>query len=321
MPTLRSLLSPIAWKERAIESAWAINPRGTTDPVTRTWPFDPALLKDVTINWPDPSSYRFAPRRMLGDQILAALRQYHRVREMPIDQPYDGVVNFEFWRAGRRFRVILETSDYAELNEKAYADADLHFKMEFALTGYGTRDRLLPGGYVNAGPEIYHYLPRLRQIRDQAAPRYEVHGRFGLSMEKRRRPIELLRAAKGFAFFGGEGKVRYRRFLEEVALSKVCIDLPSMSSVTFRMIDYLAIGCAVVGPPHTNRMIEPFQEGVHVTYCRPAYEDLEEVVVSLLRDEDRRRSLIANTRAFFDAVLHRRQLGSYYLHMCLKHLA
>src|SRR5690606_14672704 len=144
---------------------------------------------------------------------------------------------------------------------------------------------------------------------DTATPRYQVAGRYGLSMEKRRKPLEILRASTRFELYGGEGKVRYSRYLRETALARVCIDLPSMSSITFRMIDYLAIGTCIVGPPHTNQMQVPFEEGVHVAYCKPDYSDLEDVCAYYLEHEDERRRLIANSRAFFDRYLHRDQLG------------
>jgi len=318
---LRGLLSPTTWSERVLEQYWQLLPGGVVDPVTFTWPVDRDALREVQIRWPNGRSYAWAPRKAWGDQVRDALRRFVSVVETDLPQPYQGVVNFEFARGGRTSRVMVETSDYAPLNEAAYRDADLHFKMEFAIEGYGERDRLLPGGYINNDPAIYRYLPKLRAIRDTAPPIHEVHGRFGLSMEKRRRPMEILRASTKFRFFGGEGKVRYRRFLEEVARSRVCIDLPSMSSITFRMVDYLAIGSCIVGPPHTNRLLMPLQEGVHCAYCRPDYSDLEAVCEHYLTHEDERLALVKNSRAFFDAYVHRDQMASYYLRHCLTRLA
>ncbi|MGH7560650.1 MAG: glycosyltransferase [Gemmatimonadales bacterium] len=318
---LRTLLSPTSWAERALEQYWRLHPNGSVDPVTLTWPVDRAALETVRIRWPNRRSYAWAPRAIWGDQLRDALRRFVRVDEVDLPQPFDRVILVELTRDGRRWPVAVETSDYAPLNEDAYRAVALHFKMEYALEGYGERDHLVPGGYVNNDASIYRYLPRLRALRDHAPPEHEVHGRFGLSLEKRRRPMEILRASRQFRFFGGEGKVGYRRFLEEVARSKVCIDLPSMSSITFRMVDYLAIGSCIVGPPHTNRLLVPFQDRVHCAYCRPDYEDLEEVCVHYLRHEDERRALVANSRALFDAYLHRDQLASYYLHECLSRLA
>lgn len=311
-------LHPRTWADRAVELVW----RASSSPVappTHTWPLHPDLMRRTTIRWPRHIASNC--RAMIGNQVLAAMGQHVRFVVVDLPQPYERVINFELMIQDRPFRVMIETSDYPELNEAAYADADLHFKMEYRKGGYGDRDRLLPGGYVPNDPSIYDYLQRLRALRDDTAPRYEVSGRYGLSMEKRRRPLELLHASERFQFYGGEGKVRYSRYLRETALSRVCIDLPSMSSITFRMIDYLAIGTCVVGPPHTNQMQAPFENGVHVAYCQPDYSDLEDVCAYYLQHEAERLALIANSRAFFDKYLHRHQLGRYYLHHCFDRLA
>lgn len=306
-------------RDRAFETGWQVGSRThRIDPVRLTWKVEPERLAEIVVRW--PATYEWAPRRIWGAQVLAALRRYVRCEIHDIPQPYRGVINFDVVIAGRRHAVGLETSDYPDLNEDAYQAADLYFKQEYQLGGYGDRERLLPGGYVNADAVIYRYLHRLRRLRDKAPTRYEVHGRYGLSLEKRRRPLEILRSSSAFTFFGGEGKVRYSRFLSEIAQARVCIDLPSMSSITFRMMDYCAIGSCIVGPPHTNQLTMPFQDGVHVAYCRPDYSDLEERCVYYLEHEDERRQLIANSRAFFDAYLHRDQVGSYLLHECLRFL-
>lgn len=321
MSLLRRLAAnahPRSLLDRGIELAWRTLPGPPPIAPPLTWPVDRDALRDVTIRWPH---VEWKARRLIGEQVRFWLGRYVRTVDADIPQRFDRVITFEVDIAGRRHQVMVETSDYAELNEDAYAAAPLYFKMEFAKDGYGDRDRLLPGGYTPNDLAIYRYLPRLRRLRDEAPPLYEVSGRYGLSMEKRRRPMEILRHSTRFTYYGGEGKVRYSRYLREVARSRVCIDLPSMSSVTFRMIDYLAIGTCIVGPPHTNRMIEPFEDGVHVAYCQPDYSDLEAVCARLLDDDAARRALVRNSRAFFDRNLHPDQLGAYYLHHILEHLA
>lgn len=316
--TLKSLLSPDAWRERVVEQVWQRAPGPELEPVMLKWPVDPRVLADVEVRW--PGKYAWEPRRILGDQVRAGFSRWVRVVDADLPQPFQGAFNVEFVRGGRVSKVVIETSDYAPLNEEAYAWADLHFKMEFAREGYGPRDHLLPGSYVNNDAVIYRYLARLRQLRDEAPPLYEVHGRFGLSLEKRRPALEVLRNARRFSWYGGEGKVRYRAFLEEVARSRVVIDLPSMSSMTFRLMDYLAIGCCIVGPPHTCQLLAPFEDGVHVAYCRPDYSDLEDVCAYYLEHDEERLALIRNSRRFFDDNVHRDQVATYYLHHCLERL-
>lgn len=307
-------LRPLTWYDRARELAWRIRPDAAPEATELTWYLDSALIRRMHIRWPRyiPSAYRTA----IGNQVLGALRRHARVEIVDLPQNYDRVINIEAVLAGERRLIMIETSDYPEVNEQALADADLHFKMEFRREGYGGRERLLPGGYVPADSSLYRYLGWLRRLRDETSPTYEVYGRYGLSLEKRRRPMEILRSSNRFAFYGGHGKVRYSRYLQELAQAKICIDLPSMSSITFRMIDSLAIGCCIVGPPHTNQLQAPFIDGVHVAYCSPDYSDLEDVCARLLADETTRQALIANSRAFFDRYIHPVQLGAYYLHHC-----
>jgi hypothetical protein len=309
---------PRFWLDKGTELAWRTLPGPAAQPPKLTWPVDHEALRDVVVRWP---WVEWKARRMIGVQVRHWLSHYVRTEDADIPQPFDRVITFEVDIRGRRHTVMVETSDYAELNEAAYAASALYFKMEFATEGYGVRDRLLPGGYTPNDLAIYRYLARLRAMRDEAPALYEVSGRYGLSMEKRRVPMEILRGSRRFTFYGGEGKVRDSRYLREVARSRVCIDLPSMSSVTFRMIDYLAIGTCIVGPPHTNKMIEPFIDGVHVAYCKPDYSDLEEVCVRYLEDETARLALVRNSRAFFDTHLHPVQLGAYYVHHMLQRLA
>ena len=251
-----------------------------------------------------------------------ALSQFVTTNVGDVPQPYKGVIVFHPdspWPplpGERRGAPTTSTS-----NEEAYDQADLHFKMQYRLEGYGYRDRLVPGGYVNNHPDIYAFLPHLRALRDTAPPLYDVHGRFGLSFEVRRRALEILRASSAFQFMGGQTKVRYGSFLREVARSRICIDLPSYSPITFRLIDYLAIGCCVIGPsapvaaPRAARGPRP------LVYCKPDYSDLEELCVHYLRNDSDRRALVANSRGFFDAFLHGRQLAAYYLSHCVRLLA
>jgi hypothetical protein len=117
---------------------------------------------------------------------------------------------------------------------------------------------------------------------------------------------------------GGQTKVRYGSFLREVARSRICIDLPSYSPITFRLIDYLAIGCCVIGPPHQSRLHVPLEDRVHVVYCKPDYSDLEELCVHYLSHDVERRRLVEASRRFFDTYLRREQLAAYYLSCCTR---
>jgi hypothetical protein len=310
MSTL-AVLKPTYWKERALDAYWLWAAPSTPDPVTLTWPVPREVVDEMTVHWPD--SYPWAPMHRWGDQIEAALARFVTVKSRPIAQPHDGVISFHLELRGRTFRINVETSDYLDLNEQAYAEADLHFKMQYRLEGYGARDRLLPGGYLNNLDTIYRFLPRLRSLRDTSPALHDVHGRFGLCLNERRTALDVLTQSRAFSFVGGERKVRYGSFLREVALSRVCIDLPSYSPLTFRLMDYFAIGSCVIGPMHQSQLQIPFTDRVHLAYCRSDYSDLEALCVHYLNLPEERQSLVDNSRRFFDAYIHRDQLATYYL--------
>ena len=315
---LTAIADPRAWLDKGFEAVGSIAPVHSISPDALTWPLDPDVAANVRVHW--PAEYEWEFRRVLGDQILAALRQFVSITVVDLPQPYTGVISFELYMAGRKHVINIETSDYLELNEKAYHDCDLHFKQQYQVGGYDL-ERVLPGSYLNNDAVIYRYLRRLRRMRDAAPPRFEVTGRFQLKMDQRAKPIDMLRQSGEFRLHGGEGKVRYSRYLREIAGSKICIDLPGSANITFRIFDYFAVGACVVGPPHTCTLPVPFVDGEHLVYCKEDYSDLEEICVTLLRDESERRRLVRNSRSFFDKYMHRDQLGAYYLHHCIKALA
>jgi len=316
---LQALLSPQYWSGRAVDAYWRWQTASGEESGPPTWPLDRELLRDVSITW--PAVYEWAPFKNWGEPLRLALSRLVSTSIGDVPQPYKGVIVFLLTHRGRRFRVNVEVSDYLDLNEEAYDQADLHFKMQYRLEGYGARDRLLPGGYLNNHPDIYAFLPHLRAVRAAAPPLYDVHGRFGLSFEARRKALAILRASSAFNFMGGQTKVRYGSFLREVARSRICIDLPSYSPITFRLIDYQAIGCCIIGPPHQSRLHVPLEDRVHLVYCKPDYSDLEELCVHYLRQDSERQLLVDNSQRFFDSFLSRRQLASYYLSHCTRLLA
>ncbi len=295
---------------------WRREAPHSIEPNQLTWPVDRETLNRAVVAW--PSGYDMQIRNMWGDQIRRGLERFVRVERRDIPQTHKGVIEFWFTVGRRRLRVSIDTSDYPRLKETAYDDCDLHFKLQHLKEGYGDRDRLLPGAFVNADPVVYRYLRRLRAARDTMTDAFEVYGRFELTMDKRRVPLEILAGSDRFRFQGGQGKVRYSRYLREVARSAVCIDLSGTANITFRLYDYLAVGACIVGPRHTCQFQYPLVEGEHVAYCKDDFSDLENVCERYLRNDADRKRLIRNSRAFFDSYLHRDQVATYYLHHCLR---
>ncbi|HWP35158.1 MAG TPA: glycosyltransferase [Thermodesulfobacteriota bacterium] len=282
-----------------------------------TWPLDPARLRGVRVRW--PAVYEWPPARLWVEPIRQGLARHVPVEPAPVAQPYKGIVLFELVAGGRLLDVAIDYADHPRVDERCVQRVGLYFKMQYLADGYRW-PHVLPGGYVPRSPRLYRYLPRLRALRDRRPPRLDVYGRFGVQFagDLRRRVVERLAADPRFRYGGGLGLVRYSRSLREAARAKVCIDLPGKGDLCFRLIEYLAIGACVIGPPHRTRLHVPLTAGTHLVYARADLADLTDLCVRYLERDDLRERLYRASREFFDRYLHRDQLAAYYLHCGLE---
>jgi hypothetical protein len=111
----------------------------------------------------------------------------------------------------------------------------------------------------------------------------------------------------------GPDKTPYREYLFEIPRAKVCVDMPGKGELCPRLIDYLAVGACVVGPPPSNRLPVELVDGQHLVYCKRDLADLGDVCAQLVRDEQERERIARNAREYFDRHLHRHQLAAYYV--------
>ena len=278
----------------------------------------------VTIGWPvEPPS---PGTRFWAEQILTGLRangariEYRDIPQHP-STPFH-VLLAEIDAGHGTHAVAFDLDDWPEVVEPIAEDALLYFKIQYARNGY-RQANVVPGGYHLANNIAYRYLPLLRALRSRRRFRYDVYGRFGLrygGMEIRRRAFELLRAHPEFRFEGslfrypgGPDDYPYRRYLFEIPYAKVCIDMPGAGDLCTRLVDYLAVGACVVGPPPYTRLPIRLVDGVHVVHCAPDLSDLGAICAELVRDDAERERIARNARDFFDRYLHRRRLAAYYL--------
>lgn len=273
------------------------------------------------IGWPVEESRPGS--RFWTDQLAAGLRSAGVSLELrSIEQPAGDVLIAELDDGSGRQLIAFDREDSPEIDEEIAARTLLYFKMQYASGGYAP-ENVVPGGYMPANGLLYRHLRRLRTIRSLRRFRYDVYGRFGLrygGVEIRRRAFELLSARDDFTFEGslfrypgGPEKVPYREYLYEIARARVCVDLPGAGDLCNRLIDYLAVGACVVGPPPRVRLPVPLVDGEHIVHCAPDLSDLSDVCARLARDDAERERIARNARDYFDRHLHRRALGSYYL--------
>jgi hypothetical protein len=283
-----------------------------------------AARDGLTIRWPivEPG-----PGKHFWDaQLLAGLRAAGaqiEFRELP--QPFGTrVLLAQVVGAGTAVadEIAVDTHDSSEIVDEAAERALVYFKFQYADSGYANA-KVAPGGYTLANNSAYRYLPLLRALRSLRRFSFDVYGRFGLdrgSAELRRAAVELLSSRTDFQFEGslfrypgGPAKMPYRRYLFELARAKVCVDLPGGGDLCTRLVDALAIGACVVGPPHRARLPVPLVDGTHVVRCLPDLSDLADVCAELVDDDEARERIGRNARDYFDRHLHRHRLGEYYL--------
>jgi len=311
--TLRSLAYELRW-------------RGGTDESTGlapSWTPDPRRLAETTVIWPD--RYPWPPQAARVEPLRIGLGGFAPVGRSDVGEivarQFDDIVPFGIRIGNRTFTIAIDYGDGVNVQPELLDHFDLVFKMQYLVEGYGS-DRVVPGGYIPGSLALPRYLPQLRALRDGAQPTVDAYCRFGKDkvIEARARAIEQLSAQNRFRFRGGFGRVRYLASLVDAARARVCIDMPGLGPLCFRLVDYLAVGSAIVSPPNPCRLHVPLEPDRHIVYCRADQSDLVDVVDVLRRDEARLARLVAESRAFFDRFLERRQLASYYLTTCLERL-
>ena len=282
------------------------------------WEIDPDRLKEVRIRW--PAVYQWHGAGDWVDVLKMSLRRHVTVEVVDnIPQLYKGTVVFEVVRGTKVQTVAIGYSDYLPIDDDCADHCDLYFKMQFKKGGYG-RQNVIPGGYVPDGKRLYFHLESLRGLRDMHDYRFDVNGRFSLNYapEIRKHAIGLLSDQDKFDFEGGLKTVTYHNFLKEVARSKICVDLPGLGPLCFRLMNYLAIGTCVVAYPHESILHVPLIDREHIVYCKPDLSDLIDLCEHYLTHVEERERIARNARKYFDQNLHKDNLVRYYLHHILR---
>ncbi|ADV64165.1 hypothetical protein Isop_3608 [Isosphaera pallida ATCC 43644] len=311
-----------------VREAWNrwVRPDYQPEPAWR-WTWNPPLqrLADAQLLW--PTEYQWPPAAKWLFHLKHALSRLIPVETAPIDQSdCEGVARVVLCPRGRnsqpRAIMIFDYSDYADrINHSALKSSVVYFKFQYH-PDHADDPRIVPGGYYPNSPWLYRHLVPLRALRDRQQWRFDVHGRFGLRYraDLRRRAIDLLTHQNRFRYEGGAKLIRHYEFLEELAVSKVAIDLPGNGDLCFRLIDQLALGVTVVRPRSPVRLPEPLVNGVHVVECAEDGSDLVETCARLLEDEPTRQRIGQAAREYHDRFLHRDQLARYVLHHVLERL-
>lgn len=311
------------YRNLAIDAAWTL--RGTDDGAPPlTWPLDRDRLRDVHVRWPATYRSRVAGVQPLDEsriaRRLASLR--HAMGTMvtsevaELEQPYASVVLFELVVDGRTHEMAIDQSPYLPVDEACAERCLVYFKRHFSTAGYA-QPRVVPGGFAPLKHDTLHrHLTRLRRPGPE---RHDVYARFSpqFSPEVRGPILKLLEEQSRFRFEGGTHLTMYTEYLRDIASSRVCVDVPGEGPLSYRLVEYLAVGSCVVAYPHKARLHVPLVDREHVVYVREDLSDLVDVCAHLLEHPEERARLVAASRDFFDRYLHRDQLAAYHLRTML----
>jgi hypothetical protein len=324
-PHRRRLLGrPGTYRNLAIDASWSLRP-APSEAAPPTWPLDHARLNEMRIRWPAQYRSRTAGLQPLDESRIArrlgSLRHAagdlvpSRIAE--IDQPYASVVLAEIDVEGRTYEIAIDQSPYLDIKEEAAERCLVYFKRHFRNEGYPL-DNVVPGGFAPLKHEALHrHLGRLRRWDDR---RHDVYARFSphFAPQVRGPILELLTEQDRFHFEGGTQLTMYTEYLRDIASSRVCIDVPGEGPLSYRLVEYMAVGACIVAYPHGAQLHVPLVDREHIVYTKPDLSDLVDLCARYIGDPAERDRLIANSRDYFDRYLHRDQLAAYHLHTVLE---
>jgi Glycosyl transferases group 1 len=304
--TLRVATDPAAWRAVLTERIWSL--KGPCSAMSHH--LDGGSIPEA-IYW--PIRYQHPNAAAFVRPLRQGFCRMTSVESSDIAQPYEGIVVIEVAHMGKTYRVAVDYYDYTTVNRACLDTVALYFKMQHLRQGYGD-SRVVPGGYIAAKQSLYDNYCRLRRLHGKRV-HTDVYGRFGLRFapEIRGRAIEILRAQNGFAFSGGTSLAPYMQSLRDAARSRICIDMPGNGPFCYRLVEYLALGCCVIGPRHATTLHSALVDGVHIVYCRDDLADLSSLCQHYITDIAAREQIADNAARYFDNHLHPHQLAKYYL--------
>jgi Glycosyl transferases group 1 len=268
----------------------------------------------VIVTW--PSKYQHPNAAPFVESLLAGLATMGRVHRAYIPQPYEGIVLLTVDAGYGPQRVAIDYFDFTHVNEQCVREVDVYFKMQYRRQGYGANfSHVIPGGYVASSMYVYRYWCYLRRLHRQGKPIADVFGRFGLryATEVRARAIEILTSDPRVAFAGGTSSRKYTWYLREMARARVCLDLPGQGPFCYRLVEALAMGSCVVGPPHETALPVRLRPGVEIVHCAPDLSDLADLCAYYVHNAAACASVGRAAAQYFDEHLHPLALAAYYV--------
>jgi hypothetical protein len=293
--------------------------RSSTRAKSPTWIVTAADRARVKITW--PSTYQWEHARVFVGTLEGALARINVLRVAPTPQIHRGIVRMFCTIDDRPHIIAIDYMDRPDaISKDALAECSLYIKFQHKELGYAD-GRIVPGGYSVSSPHYYRYYRafRKRSVDDR---RIDVLGRFSYKFqgELRGKAVEMLSRASDIHFVGAGTRVRYSRFLREVASARLSLDLPGNGPFTFRVPEFLGLGTCLISPRYVTALHEPLVPGVHYVAIADDLSDLLEKCRYYLAHEEERARIAKAGQEFFDRYLHCDHLASYFLRIMLDRL-
>jgi hypothetical protein len=313
------LAQPDTWRGLAAEARWRLAATPAARDSPPAWHLDCEVLERTVVSW--PARYAWPNAGQWADPIRDGLAAHVDVQRAEIPQHEGNLVLFEVGSPHGRLRAGLDYDDQLVLHPRA-AEVDLYFKMQHAIAGYA-EEQVVPGGYVTDRRRFYRFVDELRRLRASKPPRADVFARFGLAFnrEQRAAALRMLGAQPRFRFAGGTARRHWSRYVEELARSRIAVDLAGRGPLCYRLVEALGLGVCVIGPAPAAALHVPLVPEEHVVRCAPDLHDLVDRCAELLEDPARLQRIARAGAAYFDRCLRPPQLAAYYLATALERLA
>jgi hypothetical protein len=303
--------------DRLAELPYRLRPPVRAQP--RTWELTTQDLQRVAIVW--PTRYQWPEGAGILETLKFALSELGVMAVKPTMQVHKGVTLLHCTIDGREHRVALDYSDYPDfINAEALAESSLYLKGQYRSGGYPD-SKIVHGGYTCTGLDYYRFYTAYRE-RFINNRQIDVVGRFGFTFqgEIRRKGVALLSAANDIKYVGATGKVRYSRFLREVASSRLCFHLPGNGPFTHRVAEFLGLGSCMISVRFATELEMPLEPGVHYVEVADDLSDLVEKCRYYISHDVEREKIARAGRDFFDRYVHCDQVVSYYVRTMLDRL-
>lgn len=303
--------------DRLVELPYRIRPVRRADVLT--WTVSQAERARIRITW--PSAYQWSHAGSFADSLKTALARTGILRLAPLPQVLRGTVRLLCTIDDRAHIVAIDYMDKPNsVNADALAECSLYLKFQYREEGYAD-SRIVAGGYSVSNCDYYRYYRAFRSRRDDER-RIGVLGRFSYKFqgELRGMAVDMLSNAQDVHFVGAGSRVRYSRFLREVASARLSLDLPGNGPFTFRVPEFLGLGTCLISPRYPTALHRPLVPGVHYIAIADDLSDLLEKCRYYLAHEDERAAIAKAGQDFFDRYLHCDQVASYFLRTMLDRL-